>query len=181
MPSLFCAVIFGAPLGAPFRGAGALAPEGAPELRLEQVRKDSVHYKLDSCLPCVKGGGSAKPSRRDCAAKSWTRADFRRIRRQSLSQPTADSSLYTREPRVCVSVHCLFLFFSWHFLSTGDPSVTANAVPAPLVGAPRARHNHCANLTPLPRSAAPFRGSGASAPKGSPDERLEQKRKERAE
>ena len=33
----------------------------------------------------------------------------------------------------------------------------------------------------LPRSAAPIRGSGALAPKGSPEWRLEQRGKERAE
>ena len=65
---------------------------------------------------------------------------------------------------------------------------------APLKGAPRrccalSLHqcktfaakrcpNRRVNLKPLPRSAAPSRGSGASAPKGSPEERLEQRVKE---
>ena len=74
-------------------------------------------------------------------------------------------------------LYTAFSFAKWHFLSTGDPSVAC--ATAPLRGAPRGEA-HCqrANAKSLPRSAAPFRGSGASAPKGSPEGRHEQRVKD---
>ena len=78
--------------------------------------------------------------------------------------------------------YCALSFFYWQSLHIGDPS-GANA-PAPLEGAPRgAEHRHCTNPKSLPRSAAPFRGSPQCAHwgKGSPELRLEQMGKERAD
>ena len=49
-----------------------------------------------------------------------------------------------------------------------------------LKGAPRVRCSYCASAKPLPRSAAPIRGSDALAPKGSPEFRPEQRIKEGA-
>ena len=69
---------------------------------------------------------------------------------------------------------CLFPTGTLYTLETPQSA----SPTAPLKGAPRARRNHYANPKPLPRSAAPLRGSGASAPKGSPDFGLEQRRKE---
>ena len=82
-------------------------------------------------------------------------------------------------------------FGDWQQSKTGDPSVVLTAASSPMRGAKMVRH-HClgADTKPLPRSAAPSRVAkrrrGAVArqwhevPKGSPVERLEQGRKERA-
>ena len=140
-----------------------------------------------------------------CLRAVFTRIRSQRRQRQSLSRcATAPLHKGAKE-------HFIYLAFSfpnWHFLHTGDPSdglaaasvslrlghgaaLTCHrhvihyraAASLPNRGAKRVQRNHRASPKPLPRSAAPFRGSPQCAHwrKGSPELRYEQSLKERAE